>query len=353
MVRRIFYQAGQALLIIWATITLLFLLTRSLANEQIILARFIGDESTASSSLGQRQQAQQQARHRLGLDLPLFYLARTAADSSEAWLAPRWYWTGTQNQYHQWVRGLGRGDAGLSYRNQEAVSSLLANALQHTLPLALLAGVLLITLSVPLGIWLAAPGRNVALVVLFALDTLPLFVVALLLLLLLANPDMAALFPAYGLGADETTSFWSAPASYISYLILPLASLVLTGIAEPAIQLATALRIELQKEYVLAARAKGLSAAQTLRRHALRNAWLPTITLLTDLLPNLLAGSLVVELIFALPGLGRLLAEAAAAHDHPVLLGGAVLIVLVRQLSLWLAEGLYRLADPRLRTHSL
>ncbi|HLK96445.1 MAG TPA: ABC transporter permease subunit, partial [Hymenobacter sp.] len=64
---------------------------------------------------------------------------------------------------------------------------------------------------------------------------------------------------------------------------------------------------------------------------------------------NLLAGSVVVELVFALPGMGRLLAEAAAARDYPLLLGGALVVALIRQLSLWLADGLYRLADPRIR----
>ena len=346
MAGRLFSRLGQTLLISWGIITLLFLLTRTLPNEQDLLARLSSSTAPLSASAQQIQAAQEQARHRLGLDIPLFYLTKAAA--SDAWLGPRWRWTGTRNQYHRWLSSLLQGDAGQSYRTGEPVGELLRGSLYHTLPLTLLAAALLVGLSLPLGIWLAASGRSLALVTLFALDTLPLFVVALLLLLFLANPDMLALFPAYGLGTDEP-SFRSAPTTYLSYLILPVASLVLTGITGPAVQLADALQSEIKKEYVLAARAKGLSAAQALRRHALRNALLPSITLLTDLLPNLLAGSLVVELIFALPGFGRLLAEAAAARDFPVLLAGAALVVVVRQVSLWLAEALYLLADPRLR----
>ncbi|QNH63036.1 ABC transporter permease [Hymenobacter sediminicola] len=346
MAGRFFSQLGQTLLISWGIITLLFLLTRTLPDEQDLLARFTSSTVALSASTQQLQAAQEQVRHRLGLDIPLFYLTQTA--TSTTWLAPRWRWTGTRNQYHRWLSNLLQGDAGQSHRTGEPVSDLLRSALHHTLPLTLAAAALLVAVSLSLGIWLAASGRNVALVALFALDTLPLFVVALLLLLLLANPDMLALFPAYGLGSDEA-SFWNAPATYLSYLVLPVASLVLTGITAPAVQLAGALQAETNKDYMLAARAKGLSAAQALRRHALRNALLPSITLLTDLLPGLLAGSVVVELIFALPGLGRLLAEAAASRDFPILLAGTALVVVVRQISLWLAEALYLLSDPRLR----
>ncbi|MBD2714593.1 ABC transporter permease [Microvirga sp. STR05] len=346
MAGRFFSQLGQTLLISWGIITLLFLLTRTLPNEQDLLARFASSSVPLAASAQQLQVAQAQARHRLGLDIPLFYL--TQADVSEAPLAPRWRWTGTQNQYHRWLSKLLQGDTGQSYRTGEPVGELLRGSLYHTVSLTLLSAALLAGLSLPLGIWLAVSGRRLALATLFALDTLPLFVVALLLLLFLASPDMLALFPAYGLGTDAV-SFRSAPINYLSYLVLPVASLVLTGITAPAVQLAGALQVEIKKEYVLAARAKGLSAAEALRRHALRNALLPSITLLTDLLPNLLAGSLVVELIFALPGFGRLLAEAAAARDFPVLLAGVGLVVVVRQISLWLAEALYLLADPRLR----
>jgi peptide/nickel transport system permease protein len=354
MTRRFVIQLGQLLLVTWGIATLLFLLTRTLPNEQELLDRFATSTGGASPSAKQIRIARQQARHRLGLDVPLFYLSTRPDTSSGHWLAWRWRWNGTNNQYHRWLGSLGRADFGSSYRTAEPVSQLIGHALRYTVPLTLLAAVLLVGLVGPLGMWLAAQPRNrPGLVVLFALDALPLFVVALLVLLLLANPDFLPLFPAYGLGAEsDSHSFAQAVTHYLSYLALPVASLVLTNIAEPVVQLASSLRHEMRQDYMLAARAKGLSVRQAIRRHALRNAVLPGIALFTDLLPNLLAGSVVVELIFALPGMGRLLAEAAAARDYPELLGGVLVVALTRQLSLWLADGLYQLADPRIRTRA-
>ncbi|AII52728.1 ABC transporter permease [Hymenobacter sp. APR13] len=345
MIGRLGIRLGRQLLVMWSILTLLFLLTRTLPDEQQLLARFGGIPTGAAPSVGQIQAAQQQARHRLGLDNPLFYFSRLSAPSTQ-FLALRWQWEGRHNQYHQWLVGLWCGELGNSYQTQEPVGPLLTQALYTTVPLTLLALLLLLVLSGTLAIGLAQARRPGPLVtVLFALDTLPLFAVASLLLLLLANPDFLALFPAYGL-AEETDS--ESSLTYLSYLVLPVASLVLTGIAEPTVQLASALRHELQQPYALAARAKGLSERQVLWRHTLRNAALPSLVLLTDLLPNLLAGSVVVELIFALPGVGRLLAEAATARDYPVLLGGVLLLVVLRQLSLWVADGLHYLLDPRL-----
>lgn len=346
MVLRLGVRLGGMLLITWSVLTLLFLLTRTLPDEQELLARFGSVPTGAMPNARQMQAAQQQARHRLGLDKPLFYISQQPVQPSKG-LTWRWHWEGCRNQYHQWLTQLSQGNLGRSYRTQEPVLVMLTQALRHTVPLTLLAMLLLVVLGGALGVALSQVRRPGLLVAgLFALDTLPLFTVALLLLLLLASPDFLALFPAYGLAEDMEDG---SSLTYLSYLVLPVASLVLTGIAEPAVQLATALRHEMQQEYTLAARAKGTSRWQVLWRHALRNAALPGITLLSEILPNLLAGSVVVELIFALPGVGRLLAEAATARDYPVLLGGVLLLMLMRQLSLWLADALQYQLDPRLR----
>jgi peptide/nickel transport system permease protein len=102
-------------------------------------------------------------------------------------------------------------------------------------------------------------------------------------------------------------------------------------------------------DYVTTARAKGLSTRQIIRRHALRNALLPLLTLLADLLPAVLAGAVVVEVIFALPGMGQLLSDAATARDYPVLLGALLVILVARLTAYILADAAYRLADPRLQ----
>lgn len=333
----------------WGVATALFLLTRTLPDEQQLLARLAEPSGSATVSAARAQAAQQAVRQRLGLTAPLFYVSPRAVPRTGQALGWRWQWNGPHNQYHRWLRAILRGDLGRSYRTDEPVTALLGSALRSTLPLAGGAVVLIIGLAVPLGLWLAqsraAPWAVAALSV---VDALPLFVVALLLLLLLANPDFLTLFPAYELGdaSEGNASGWPHP----QFLALPLASLVLTGLTEPALQLAAALRHEARLDYMRTARAKGLSARQALRRHALRNAVLPLLTSLTELLPTLLAGAVVVEWVFALPGLGRLLAEAAAARDYPVLLGSALVVLAARLLTLFLADVFYRWVDPRLRS---
>ncbi|WP_022822265.1 ABC transporter permease [Hymenobacter norwichensis] len=353
MVRQVLRRLFQLLLTAWGIITLLFLLTRTLPDDQQLLSRFTDTTTGTTASGEQVRQAQQARLQRLGLAEPVFYASRaTVPIDDEQLLISRWHWNGTHNQYHHWLRDVVHGNLGRSYRTGEPVAGLLGSALLITLPLSGLAALFIVVFSLLLGLLLASrPHTGWVAMGLYTLDSMPLFVVALLLLLLLANPDFLTLFPTYGLGLDNEAAtslplILTAPA----YAVLPVASLVLTGLAEPTLQLAAALRHELQFFYILTARAKGLSSGRVLRRHAFRNALLPILTLYTELLPNLLAGSVVVELIFALPGLGRLLADAAAARDYPVLVGGVAMVVLTRQFSLLLADWLYQLADPRIRT---
>jgi peptide/nickel transport system permease protein len=354
MVRQVLLRFLQLLLTTWGIVTLLFLLTRTLPDDQQLLARFADTTTGTTASGKQVQQAQQAQLQRLGLAEPVFYVSRATVPVDDGQLlVSRWHWNGSHNQYHHWLRAAVHGNLGSSYRTGEPVAGLLGSAILVTFPLSVLAALLIIAVSVLLGFLLASrPHTGWLATGLYTLDSVPLFVVALLLLLLLANPDFLTLFPTYGLGLDYETVDTSLPTilTASAYAVLPVASLVLTGLAEPTLQLAAALRHELPLFYILTARAKGLSNSRVLWRHAFRNALLPLFTLYTELLPNLLAGSVVVELIFALPGLGRLLADAAAARDYPVLVGGVAVVVLTRQLSLLLADWLYQLADPRIRT---
>jgi peptide/nickel transport system permease protein len=183
------------------------------------------------------------------------------------------------------------------------------------------------------------------------LHALPLFVVALALLLLLANPEMVAWFPAYGLDdmAENESTTRNQLASYTWHLALPVAALFLSVLPDFTLQLEANLLHEMRAGYATTARAKGLSVQQVIRNHALRNALLPSLTQLALLLPALVAGAVVVEVAFALPGMGRLLAEAAANRDYPILVGGVLLTGLARLLALLLADLFYFLADPRIR----
>lgn len=341
--KRVLREGLRGILLVWLLLSGLFLLTRAATDKAAFIQGSLEGNARVS---GQPEQAAlvRQLLHRYQLDGPLFYIS---------WQPPGgWQWHGSGNQYHQWLLQLAHGNLGNSYQQDAPVTALLAQALRYTLPLTILAASVSVLVSLQLAVWLSYRPvvRSAALALLHVLQSLPLFLVAICLLLLLANPDVVAWFPAFGMGTTEAeVSCWQHPGYLLYHLTLPALSLVLVSMPALVIQLDGALQRELGSAYVTTARAKGSSFLYVVRHHALRNALLPSISLLTDLLPGLVAGSVVVEFLFALPGMGRLLAEAAATQDYPVLLGAAGLAALVRLLAQSLADMLYRVADPRIR----
>jgi len=343
-------RLARAALAAWGIASLVFVVSRLLPGGPEQFALDGAGEKWGGASAGHVAQMQQAARqsfrHRLGLDEPIFYVTRSPAPAG-------WHWHGRHNQYHRWVVQLLHGGLGQSYRDGQPVGAALGRALAYTLPLTGSAAVLATGLALYLALYLAgAPGgRGRALVrtLLGGLQTMPLFLLALLLLLLLANPDGLNLVPA-GQVPNAATSSLSQVLSYWGpRSLLPLLSLVLAVLPSLALPLAAALHHELGTDYATTARAKGLPISRILRRHALPNALIPLLTTLTELLPSLVAGTVVVEVVFALPGSGRLLAQAAATHDYPVVVAGVLLTALVRLLGLLLADVLYFTLDPRLR----
>lgn len=350
MIRWLVARLGGAVMAAWLIASLVFVASRMLPGglEQQLLAEAsdlsrpaVGLQSAASLAAGR-----QAVRQRLGLALPIFYVTRAPGPPV------RWQWHGTANQYHVWVAGLLHGNWGYSYRDGQPVLALVRQALGYSLPLAGCAAVLAVGLALLLALWLAqAPGgllRRAAFALLGGLQVMPLFLLALGLLLLFANPDFLNILPATGQAPANDTG-WQLASYWLARAALPLLSLVLAVLPELTLPLVALLRYETQAGYATTARAKGLPTAQMLRRHALPNALLPLLSTLTDLLPTLATGVVVVEVLFALPGSGRLLAEAAAAHDYPLVVAGVLLTAGARLLGLLLADVLYFLLDPRLR----
>ncbi len=351
MVGGLFLRLGQALLAAWGIASLVFVLSRLALSgpEQLLLGESndFGLRAAGTASQVSQRAARQNLRHRLGLDEPLFYVTRTSSDPGS------WQWHGMHNQYHQWLIGVLHGQLGTSYRDEQPVTALLSNALTYTLPLTALALVLVIGGSGALALALAggsAAGlgswRVGVRLLLVGLQALPMFALALGLLFFLANPDFFNILPTYSLPPAGGSRPWGAAAMQ---LLLPVLALVLASLPEVTLTLEAALRHEAQRDYATTARAKGLPMSSLLWHHLLPNAFLPTLATLADLLPALLAGTVVVETLFTVPGVGRLLAEAAAAHDYPIIVGGVLLIAVARLLALLLADVLALLVDPRIR----
>lgn len=347
MKRWLLLQIGRAGLAAWATASLVFILSRVLATG--VEEATLGDATDLRGHFSATSPVARQAlRQRLGLDEPVFYVTRTGHDAST------WRWHGPRNQYHRWLTGLLHGRLGWSYRDGQPIGPKLRAALAYTLPLAAVAAGAALLAALGLGLALAggppaapATGWRAGLhLVLTSLQGLPVFALAIGLLFLFANPSafdiLPALSPADGLSEPM-------PGAMALQLVLPTLTLVLATLPELAIPLAAALRHELRALYITTARAKGVPAAAVLRRHALPNALLPLLTAFAGLLPTLLAGTVLVETVFAVPGVGRLLAGAAATHDYPVVVAGVLFTAGARLLGLALADGLYAWADPRIR----
>ena len=249
-------------------------------------------------------------------------------------------------RYLGWLAGLAHGDFGTSYTYRVPVAGLIAERLAVSLPLALIAAALSIAVAVPIGLFAASRrGKASDAVVMGATQVgmaLPNFWFAMLLVLVFAVG--LRWLPAGGFPGWE-----SGPGPALKALILPAVALALPQAAILARVLRSALIETLGEDYVRTARAKGLTEGQVIRRHALRNAMIPLLTIIGLQLPFLLAGAVIVENVFFLPGVGRLVFQAITQRDLIVVQSVVVLLVFAVVLVNFLVDLGYAAVDPRLR----
>jgi len=236
-----------------------------------------------------------------------------------------------------------------SFQERRPTLAMTAEALGPTALLGGLALLLAVVLAVPIALVSAlrpySPLDHLVTMLSLLGIALPSFWFALVLIFLFT--DRLAWLPASGLRPAGATGY--APALIWPYLVMPAVVLCLSILPLLVRYARSALLETLHEEHVLVARAKGLTAARVLGRHVLRNSMIPVVTVIGLLIPNLLSGALVVETIFAIPGLGRLAVTGALGRDYPVVmtttLVGAVLVVLTNLAT----DVSYALLDPRIR----
>ena len=248
-------------------------------------------------------------------------------------------------QYLSWLSGVLRGDLGVSLRHGRPVTALIAERLPVTLSLATLSLTLAVLLAVPLGV-LAAVRQHSALdygVLVFAQAglALPSFWIGILLILLFALSWR-------WLPSGGYVPWGENPLGALRSLAMPVLALGLPVAGVLARLVRASMLEELARDHIRTARAKGLSEPQVIVRHVLRNALIPTVTLLGLQLGFLLGGSIVVEQVFALPGLGRLVLFAINNRDLP-LIQGLVLFIAVLVVGInFLVDMAYTWLDPRI-----
>jgi peptide/nickel transport system permease protein len=250
-------------------------------------------------------------------------------------------------QYLDWVGGMFQGDFGVSALNGETVTSELGKKLSVSAPLVLASTVLSILVAVPLGIAAGARHRRADGIALSAVSqlgiALPSFWVGLMLIIVFAVNWR--LFPAQGFPLDG----WEEPGAAVKALVLPTVTLALAQGAVLLRFVRSATLDVLHQDYIRTARAKGLTRTQALYRHGLRNASLPIISIIGVQVASLIAGIVVIERVFTLPGVGQMLVRDIGSRDLEKVQGTVLLIAIVVLVIGFLVDITHRLVDPRLR----
>lgn len=268
---------------------------------------------------------------------------------------PTFRWHGPDNQYHNWVSGFVRGNFGISLYERMPVGRKVKPALFWTVHLNLMAILLAFGIAIPLGVWSAVrkgrtTDRGITLG-LFMLYSLPAFWVGTLLLIFFATPTYGMkLFAGPGLGAVRgTMGYWEQLKAAAAHLLLPIICIAYPALAFIAKQVRGSMVEALNQDYVRTARAKGLPERVVVWRHAFRNALFPIITLIASVFPAAIAGSVAIEFIFNIPGMGWLTLHAILQNDWPVVFTVLMLGAVLTIAGMLVADVLYALADPRVR----
>jgi peptide/nickel transport system permease protein len=263
---------------------------------------------------------------KLGLDQPLLY------------------------RYLQWIRGMAVGDLGNSYVYGTPVAGLILERLALTVPLALVSMLITVVLALAAGIYTAANHNRLGDVGVMSLTqigiALPNFWFAILLILLF-SVKLQWLSAGGFAGWDD--GIWAGVRS----LLLPAISLAVVQAAILARVTRSAVLEVLREDFVRTARAKGLSRREVLWRHALRNAMIPVMTVMGLQFANLLAGTIVIENVFYLPGLGRLIFQSIANRDLIVVRNCVMLLAAMVIIVNFAVDVLYAFIDPRIKVHDL
>jgi len=262
-------------------------------------------------------------------------------------------WQGWDNQYHNWLTNFLQFDFGVSYFDGRPVSSRMKDALFWTIILNLSAILLAYLLSIPLGvmsaIWKNTVFDRSTTLILFVLYSLPSFWIATMLVVFFTTPEYGMdWFPSLGTGdLPKEAPWWERFSETATHLILPVFCLTYGALAFISRQVRGGMLNVIRQDYIRTAWAKGLNSKKVVWKHAFRNALFPVITMFASIFPAVFAGSVVIEVIFNIPGMGKLTVEAIFQRDWPVVYTVLMLSAILTMAGILLADLLYAVVDPR------
>jgi peptide/nickel transport system permease protein len=258
-------------------------------------------------------------------------------------------------QYFLWLKRIFTLNFGFSYKDHRNVWDKISERLPITIQLNLISIFLVYLIALPFGVYSSThPGTlpdKILTVGFFFLYSLPSFWVAMLLIMLFGGGDFWDIFPVFGISSIGSESMgpmaWLLDRSW--HLVLPVVCLTYGGLAYLS-RLTRASMLEvIREDYVRTARAKGLSERVVIFKHAFRNALLPLVTLFAFLLPSMFGGSVIIESIFSVPGMGQLGFEAVLSRDYPVIMAITAISALLTLAGLLISDILYAALDPRIK----
>jgi len=307
----------QAAIVVMLTTIFVFLMIRLLPGDPVLLYVSMDEfnEVTTEEELAA-------LRHEFGLDRPMYV------------------------QYADWISGVVRGDLGESIFLDVAVSEEMGSALPKTMFLGVLAWILALVLGIPFGIIAALRrGKWIDTIVTFMANigiTAPVFWVGIMLIHVFAVT--LGWLPVMGY-----TSIFSDPLLAIKKMIMPIFCLALFPMAGTSRQARSAMLEVIRQDYIRTARAKGLAEFTITMRHALRNGIIPIVTLAGMQIRGIIGGSVLVESVFNIPGMGRLAVEGLQNQDYAIVQGVILLVATVTTLLNLLVDISYGYIDPRIR----
>ncbi len=258
-------------------------------------------------------------------------------------------------QYLSWLGRIVTLDFGNSIRDQRPVLDKLRERVPVSIQLGGISLILAYLISIPIGIFSAThqhsrTDRAITLL-LFTMYSLPNFWIATLAIVYLGGGEFLDFFPVFGLqtiGSDNWT-LWERFADRLWHLVLPVTCMTYYTLAALSRYMRSSMLEVIRQDFIRTARAKGLSERLVIYRHALRNSLIPIVTLMANLLPTLIGGSIVIETIFSVPGMGQLGWEAVLLRDYPVIMAVFTISAFLTLLGILIADVLYTIVDPRIR----
>jgi peptide/nickel transport system permease protein len=256
-------------------------------------------------------------------------------------------------RYFIWLGNVLQGDFGVSMANRIPVTERILDVLPNTLRLSAASLVLSLIISVPIGVYAAVKRNsvfdrfaNIGAVAGFAIPTVWLSLMLILLVAVKFREWGLPYLPVGGVSDLRTGGgFWDR----VEHMILPVIALSIPQIAGWVVYIRSAMLEVIRQDYIRTAQAKGLKDRVVMLRHGFRNALLPLITIIGLSFPELFAGSLIVENVFAYNGMGRLAIDAVNEKDYTVVMGTTIFFAVLVVVGNLLADILYSVADPRIR----